>query len=67
MTARPMLLKVDDLEAGFRCGTSPPAPAPRTHCDSGRSALRRYFISYLKKPDNDVRWHDGYVERDSPL
>jgi hypothetical protein len=19
----------------------------------------RYFISYLKKPDNAVRWHDG--------
>ena len=22
----------------------------------------RYFISYLKTPDNDVRWHDGRVE-----
>jgi len=22
----------------------------------------RYFISYLKKPTNDVRWHDGVVE-----
>ena len=22
----------------------------------------RYFISYLKKPDNNVRWHDGKIE-----
>jgi hypothetical protein len=22
----------------------------------------RYFISYLKKPDNDVKWHGGKVE-----
>jgi hypothetical protein len=23
----------------------------------------RYFISYLKKPDNDVKWHDGLIEQ----
>ena len=22
----------------------------------------RYFISYLKKPDNEIRWHDGKIE-----
>jgi len=22
----------------------------------------RYFISYLKKPDNDIKWHDGNIE-----
>jgi len=23
----------------------------------------RYFCSYLKKPDNEVRWHDGVTEQ----
>ena len=23
----------------------------------------RYFISYMKKPDNDERWHDGKIEQ----
>ena len=23
----------------------------------------RYFISYLKKPDNNERWHDGKIEQ----
>ena len=23
----------------------------------------RYFISYLKRPDNDARWHDGRIEK----
>ena len=22
----------------------------------------RYFISYMKKPDTDVTWHDGKIE-----
>ncbi len=22
----------------------------------------RYFISYLKRPDNDIKWHDGKTE-----
>eukprot|EP01052_Picozoa_sp_SAG31_P045217 SAG31_NODE_8173_length_1503_cov_1.425926_2_plen_77_part_00 len=22
----------------------------------------RYFISYMKKPDTDVRWHDSKIE-----
>ena len=25
----------------------------------------RYFISYLKKPDNNERWHDGKIEQGS--
>lgn len=23
----------------------------------------RYFMSYLKRPDNDIRWHDGVIEK----
>ena len=23
----------------------------------------RYFISYLKKPDNNERWHEGKIEQ----
>ena len=23
----------------------------------------RYFISYMKKPDNDERWHEGKIEQ----
>jgi len=23
----------------------------------------RYFISYLKKLDNEIRWHDGKIEK----
>merc|ERR1712187_341554 len=22
----------------------------------------RYFFSYLKKPDNDIKWHDGVLQ-----
>lgn len=29
---------------------------------SGLESDFRYFISYLKKPDNDVKWHFGKVE-----
>jgi len=28
----------------------------------GLNSNFRYFISYLKKPNNDLKWHDGVVE-----
>ena len=34
---------------------------PRTI--DAKYANTRYFISYLKKPDNNERWHDGKIEQ----